>query len=129
LKVIFGFTAPPPSAVKSAVRSVEAARDLDLHVPDLHGSTDAAKTIARRAGKRAAKQATAAAARASGRTTKRASKRLLRVVLVAVIAGGAVGIAVWVVQRKRAVTAPSNPATVVVPEGGVVELRFAVACR
>ena len=91
------------------MRSVEAARDLDLHLPDLHGSTDAAKTIARRTAKRAAKEATRATARASGRKAKRGSKRLLRVVIVAVVAGGAVGIALTVVQRKRAASVPSTP--------------------
>ena len=95
-------------AVESAVKSVEAARDLDLHVPELHVSTDAAKAVARRTAKRAAKQATAAAGRASGRKAKRGSKRLLRVVIFAVVAGGAVGIAVKVVQSKRAASTQST---------------------
>jgi hypothetical protein len=89
------------------VKSVEAARDLDLHVPDLHGSADAAKAVARRTAKRAAKQATAAAALASGRTATRGSKRLLRVVIVAVVAGTAAGIAIKIVQRKRATSTES----------------------
>lgn len=93
-------------ARRLALDTVEAARDVDLHVP-----AEAAKKVAKRTAKRAAREATAAANRASHRKPKGGSRRIRRVVVVAVLAGAVVGIAVAVAQRKRGAPSP-HPADV-----------------
>jgi hypothetical protein len=89
-------------AVKRAVRTVEAVRDTDLQLPDLHAPAQAAKTVAKRTAKRAAKEASKGAGRVAGRPAKRTTNRTLRVVIIAVVIGVGAGVAASIVRRKMA---------------------------
>ncbi len=93
-------------AQKRAIKGVEAARAVDLHVPDLHVPAKAAKKAAKHAAKAAAKEA---AKRTAGvkQHTHRAQKpkgggTLLRFVLIAAAAGGVAAIAITVARRQAA---------------------------
>ena len=93
-------------AQKRAIKGVEAARAVDLHVPDLHVPATAAKKAAKHAAKAAAKEAakrTAGVKRHSGRKQKaRGGSKLLRFLLVAATAGALAGIAVTIARRQAA---------------------------
>ncbi len=91
-------------ARKQAVKTVDAARAVDLHVP-----AEAARTVAKRAAKRTAKQARVAADRAARRQTKHRSKHGLRLIVAAVATGAAVALAVSLARRIRA-ESPLPPA-------------------
>jgi hypothetical protein len=89
-------------ARKRAGKTVEAARDVDLHAP-----AQAAKKVAKRAAKEAGKRAARGAARAGRTKAKRGSRRALRVVILAVVLGAGAGIAVSVIRRRAAQNAYS----------------------
>jgi hypothetical protein len=116
-------------ARKRALKGVEAARAVDLHVPqisDLHVSDLHVPEVAKKAAKRAAKQAgkrvtkkgaKKAAKRAAKQVAKQAAKhplphkrqkrngsgghRFLRVVLITATAGALTAVAITVARRQR----------------------------
>ena len=88
-------------ARRRAGHTVEAARVVEIHVPDQ------AKQVAKRAAKKAAKQATAAAGRAAHRKTKRAGCRVVRFTFGALAIGGVVALGFVLARRLLAVPEPA----------------------
>jgi hypothetical protein len=90
-------------AQRYAIRSVEAARGLDLNEP-----AQAARAVATRTARRAARRASVAAKRAAGRTVKRRARHVARRVALIAVGAGAVATVVLIVARRSRIT-PWDP--------------------